>query len=229
MIRSSNIAKRALLLCVCLFFIGDELNAQDFQPISASTGKNYFLGAGVGDAQLNVDNNFGTFGRSSYVPRITVELGQYRKLDPLFGILLSARLSYQQLRLHPINTDKPYNDVISFSDAQLRYGLYLGKDLIKLHLGGAIRFPLNSSFKVKGADSNGNEEWFDLSDDFKVTQVTFSTELGITFLIGSFHLSPTFSWNHNKFIESSFTTGPYSFDDSEYYTLEFVIYIPLKL
>ncbi len=206
-----------------------ELWAQDFQPISTSKGKNYFIGVGVGDAQLNTYTDYGKFGRSTYLPRFSIEFGQFRKIDPLFGVLLSARLSYQQLRLHSIQSEEEYNDVISFSDLQLRYGLYMGKDLVKLHVGGSIRAPLTSTFKVKSVNGNGMEEYYNLSDEVNVGKVSLASELGITFLFKSFHVGIGFSWNLNEFIESSFSTGPYLFEELEYLTLELVIYKPLKL
>lgn len=212
-----------------LLLLATEVRAQDFQPISVTKGKNYIIGVGLGDAQLNTYTDYGKFGRSTYAPRLTVEFGQYRKIDPLFGLLLSARLSYQQLRLHPVQSEEDYNDVISFSDLQLRYGFYLGKDLIKLHAGGSIRAPLTSSFKVKSVNGNGTEEYYDLSDEVRVGKVSLATELGITFLFNSFHIGTSFSWSLREFVDSSFSNGPYLFEEVEYLTLEIVIYKQLKL
>ncbi|MBO6792677.1 MAG: hypothetical protein JJ895_02110 [Balneolaceae bacterium] len=213
-----------LILCTPV-----DLKAQDFQPISKIRGNNYFLGLGIGDAQLNQYNNSGTFGRSTYFPRLSVEFGRYYKIDPLFGLLISAKISHQRLRLHPIQTEEEYNDLFSFTDLQLRYGVYLGKDLIKLHLGGSMRTPLWSRFKVKSLNGKGEEDWYDLSNEVKASKISFATELGLTFMFKSFHISPTFTWNLREFIDSSFSNGAYLFDDTEYYTLEFIIYIPLEL
>lgn len=219
---------RKFIFIAFLVFNSNELLSQVFVPDSDSTGLNYYFGFGIGQAQLDIKNDFGTFGRTSNWPRLSLETGILLKTAPNQSFSFSFRTTYQNLYLHSPSNKTRYNDRISFLDAQFKPMLHLGSKKFMVMFGFSIRYPIYSKFEVLSKNSNGEDEWYKLTDRFKPEKFSLVPEFGTKIKFRDAQLGFIFSVNNNDFFKS-LPEGPYSINKFSYYTLEVLIYLPLNL
>lgn len=200
------------------------------QVFSDSTS-NFYVSLSIGQAQHNITNGFGTFGRSHILPRIYGEFGyafQNKYLDKVFPIP-SIGFSYQQLSLQPLpDTGDSYNDKLSLIYLHLNWLVHLGAEKFMVYLGPTIQLPLHSSFEIHSKTSDGSYRWVSIQDEVNNRHPGLGFKMGTKIKFGVLQFGLTYSLAF-KYFPSSKTNNPYQVNEIEFHTLDLILYIPLKL
>lgn len=220
---------KKILLLIAFLFSYSSTFSQVFVADSVFTGYNFYLGIGIGQGQLNIERGSSTFGRTSSVPRLSVETGIIYRAAPDQHYSLSFRLSYQTLYLHPKNKNTLYNDRLTFLDAQLKPMLHFGGKRFMVLLGASLRYPITSKFEVRSFNPEGENEWYPLSNALKPRKINIVPELGIKVKFANAQIGFITSFTKGNSFENKSNLVSYSIDDAYYYTLEALFYLPLDL
>ena len=220
---------RKTLLFILLLIISKNIFSQTFLPDTVLSGYNYFIGVGIGQSQLNIENSYGTFGRTGSIPRLSIESGIIFRSEQDQHYSIALRFTYQNLYLHPPNSDTHYNDRLSFLDIQLKPMLHLGGKKFMVLLGASIRYPITSKFEVQSLNAQEETEWYPLPNTLKPESLTLVPELGIKIKFDNAQIGFITSFTNGNSFKNTSALSSYSIDEAYYYTLEALIYIPLNL
>lgn len=218
---------KTIFYLLLALILNTSLSAQYFDQKSPE-GKNFFIGLGLGDAQLNMQTGSSTYGRSTNIPRLIFDAGVAFPQVLMHQFSVTARFTYQDLYLKN-SGNQGYNDRLTFADFQLKPMVHFGKNVIKLNAGISARFPFYSEFQVKSLNSNNELTWYSLGKTIQPKPFIIVPEFGMSFLISDVHVTLGFSVITADYLDSTARTGAYRVQDTEYYTIEFVAYIPLRL
>lgn len=210
-------------------FLSGNLSAQVFIPDSLFSGHNYYVGIGVGQGQLNIENAHSIYGRTTVLPRLSIETGFLYKGAPKHALSLSLRLTYQSLYLHSPVSTSGYNDKLSFLDAQLRPLMHIGGKRFMVFLGPAIRLPLTSGFKIHALDADTEYHWRKFDHLIEANKVNVALELGTKIKFGTTQIGFIYTGTNADFLTTSRSHGPYSLNAASYNTIEIMLYLPLEL
>ncbi len=220
---------RKACLFILLITISSRAFSQTFLSDSLMNGYNYYVGIGIGQSQLNIDNSYGTFGRTSSIPRLTLETGVIFRTAPDQHYSVSLRFTYQNLYLHPPKSNTSYNDRLSFLDAQLKPMLHLGGKRFMVLLGVSIRYPIASKFEVQSLNAQEESEWYPLPNTLKPASINLAPELGLKIKFDEAQIGFITSFTKGNSFRNTSTLSSYLIDEAQYYTLEAIIYLPLNL
>lgn len=218
-----------VLVLISRSFLSGNLNAQVFVPDSLFTGHNFYVGIGVGQGHLNIENTHSIYGRTTVLPRLSVETGVFYKNAPELALSLSLRLTYQSLYLHSPVSTSGYNDKLSFLDAQLRPLLHLGGRRFMVFFGPGIRLPLTSSFKIHALDADTEYHWQKYDHLIEANKINVALELGTKIKFGTTQIGFIYTGTNADFLTTSRAQGPYSLNVASYNTIEIMLYLPLEL
>lgn len=218
---------RATFLIVCLT-VFSHAHAQVFSEDSS----NFYVGVSLGQAQHNVTNDYGTYGRSQTFPRLSAEFGYAlggKNFKGLF-IIPSVGFSYQQLSLETdTDTNNKYNDKLNLIYGQLNLLLHIGGERFMIFAGPSFQLPLYSRFLINSKTSDGSYKWTHIQTDIENKHNGVATKAGFKIKFGNAQLGTILSVSQNTFSKSIFHTTPYKVNELSFTTLEFILYLPLRL
>lgn len=200
------------------------------QVFSDSTS-NFYVGLSIGQAQHNITNELGTFGRSHVLPRLYGEFGYaIKNPNSAKGFLIpSLGISFQQLFLHPLSdTGDSYNDKLTLMYLHLNWLVHLGAEKFMVYLGPSVQLPLHSTFKIHSKTSDGSYKWVPIDDEVNDRHPGVGFKIGSKIKIGDLQFGLKYSLATKGF-PSSRTHNPYEVNNIKFQTLELILYIPLKL
>lgn len=200
------------------------------QVFSDSTS-NFYVGLSIGQAQHNITNNLGTFGRSHIQPRIYGEFGYTIKNKYLAKVFATPSIgfSYQQLSLQPIpDTDESYNDRLSLMYLHLNWLVHLGAEKFMVYLGPSLQVPLHAKFEIHSKTSDGAYRWVSIHNEVTDRHPVVGLKIGSKIKFGFFQLGLTYSLAF-KYYGMTKSSNPYKVNQVVFQSLDFILYLPLKL
>lgn len=210
------------------FFLLLFLNSTAFGQVLTDSTSNFYVAVSLGEAQLNIKNGNGLYGRSEVIPRINAEFG-YASAAPgakKSFYITSLGFSYQELSLRKIKNTDRYNDRLSVLDIHLQGLLGIGGPMLMFYAGPIIRIPVYSQFDVYTLTGDGTYKWVSLNQALKAVKPYLAAKVGIKFLFTVAQVGISFTHTYLNFLNGKGST--YSIDALQYYTVEGTLYLPLK-
>lgn len=201
------------------------------QILSDSTS-NFYVAGSVGQAQHNIHNDLGTYGRSQTFPRFNFEVGyalNSRTFDK-FYFTPSLGISFQQLSLRPLSESRNgYNDKLDLGYVHLNWLLHVGGKSFAIFGGPSLRIPFHSKFEVLSKTSDGSFKWISIENEIYDTHTRFALKTGVKIKFGVVQMGALFSTSKRSIFNSGKNYNPYNIDDLSFNTFEVMLYLPIKL
>lgn len=217
-----------LFFILILLFSCSSVNAQ---IISDSTS-NFYVAGSVGQAQHNLQNDLGTYGRSQTLPRFNFEVGyalNSRTFDKLY-FAPSLGISFQQMSLKPLSqAEEEYNDKLELGYIHLNWLFHIGGKSFTIFGGPSLRIPFHSKFEILSKTSDGSFKWIRVDNEISESHTRFALKTGMKIKVKAIQLGAAFSTSHKSTFNPGKNYNPYNIDELTFNTFELILYLPLRL